>query len=401
MIILENAQEQLLSIVNAAKSEYRPIDKCFNRILAEDVYATCDFPPFDRSPLDGYAVRSADVKSANENAPVTLQVIDNIPAGSVSIKSLAPGTAMRIMTGAPIPSGADGVIRLEDTETYDDQVVIRTGANAAKNICAQGEEITNTEKVLTRGTRINSSSVGLLAMFGITTPLVYERPKIGILSTGSEIVRMNEPLTPGKIRDTNSQMLMMEVLEAGGVPIMLGRVPDDTDCLIKALQSGGNCDLIITTGGASVGDHDLIEKVYQTIGAEPLFSRVAIKPGMPVLAGKWGDRLLIGLSGNPAAASVSYKLIVRPVLKKMSGNNEIWYPRAQATLNEVFLKTSPVRRFVWGKYSYEKTGITVTPLFHQGNGMLRSCPGSNCLIEIPPDNPPLRPGANVEILILE
>lgn len=401
MITLENAQEQLLSLVKAAKSEHRPIDKCFNRILAEDIYATCDFPPFDRSPLDGYAVLSADVESASENAPVTLQVIDNIPAGSVSSKSVTPGTAMRIMTGAPIPPGADGVVRLEDTETCDDKVVIRMGANAAKNFCAQGEEITNTEKVLTRGTRISSSSIGLLAMFGITSPLVYERPKIGILSTGSEIVRMNEPLTPGKIRDTNSQMLMMEVLEAGGVPIMLGRVPDDIECLIEALQTAPTCDLILTTGGASVGDHDLIEKVYQTIGAELLFSRVAIKPGMPVLAGKWGERLLIGLSGNPAAASVSYKLIVRPVLKKMSGDSQIWYARTQATLNEVFLKTSPVRRFVWGNYSYEKAGIAVTPLFHQGNGMLRSRPEANCLIEISPDNPPLRPGANVEILILE
>lgn len=401
MITLENAQEQLLSLVKAARPEHRPIDKCFNRILAEDISATCDFPPFARSPLDGYAVRSEDVAGATANTPVTLQVIDNIPAGTVSSKVLSAGTAMRIMTGAPIPAGADGVIRFEDTEEYGDKVIIHAGVNATKNICAQGEEIVNAEKVLLKGTRISSSSIGLLAMFGITSPLVYERPKIGILSTGSEIIRMNEPLTPGKIRDTNSQMLMMEVLEAGGVPIMLGRVPDDNESIVKAIQDATACDLILTTGGASVGDHDLIDKVYQTIGAELLFSRVAIKPGMPVLAGKWGERLLIGLSGNPAAASVSYKLIVRPVLKKMSGDRQIWHNRAKATLSEVFLKTSPTRRFVWGKYSYSETGISVTPLLHQGNGMLRSRPEANCLIEIPSDNSPLRPGDRVEILILE
>lgn len=340
MITLESAQEQLLSLVKATKPEYRPIDKCFNRILAEDIYANSDFPPFARSPLDGFAVQSADVKGASKNGPVVLQIIDNIPAGTVSSKVLSSGTAMRIMTGAPLPTGADGVVRLEDAEEQSDKVVIRIGVDAAKNICLQGEEIRNREQVLLKGTRINSSSIGLLAMFGITAPLVYERPKVGILSTGSEIVRMNEPLSPGKIRDTNSQMLMMEVLEAGGIPLMLGRVPDDVEAITKAIQDAPTCDLILTTGGASVGDHDLIDKVYQAVGAELLFSRVSIKPGMPVLAGIWGEKLLIGLSGNPAAASVSFKLIVRPLLKKISGDRQIWYNRAKATLSEVFLKTS-------------------------------------------------------------
>ncbi|MEG6585719.1 molybdopterin molybdotransferase MoeA [Dendrosporobacter sp. 1207_IL3150] len=399
-IELEKAQKLLLDHVNPLSAAIQPLSYCWGRVLAEDVISAIDFPPFDRSPLDGYAVCSNDVIHAAHDTPISLKVIDNIPAGSVGSQTVVPGTAARIMTGAPLPPGASGVVRFEDTKSTDTAVQIFAGADSAKNICKQGEEISIGQAVLKHGTVLNAGCMGLLAMLGKAAPLIYQKPTVGILSTGSELVGLNQQLTSGKIRDTNSFMLLAQIQEAGGAAVLLGNVHDDTESIVERLMSSPECDIYITTGGASVGDYDLMGNVLTALGITPLFHRIAIKPGMPVLAGFWKNSLLVGLSGNPAAASVSFEMLVRPVLRKLAGYTDCWRPKATAVLQGDFTKKSVSRRFVWATCFSKGDTLYVTPASYQGNGMLKSMASANALIDIPANSPPLSAGSQVEILML-
>lgn len=400
IIQLEKAQAMLLSLVQPCGIEAVSLESCLQRVLAKAIVSDTDFPPFDRSPLDGYAVQDADVRHATQANPVTLQVIDDIPAGKTPTQRIVTGTAARIMTGAPIPPGADGVIRLEDTHVAGDRVTICAGINTAKNICRQGEEIKKSEQVLPVGTIINTGCMGLLAMLGQAQPLVYRRPKIGVLATGSEIVSVDQALAPGKIRNSNSYMLASQISEAGGEPVMLGMVGDDTTVIVAGLQSAPPCDLYITTGGASVGDYDLMGAVLAALRVTPLFHKIDIKPGMPVIAGVWNSALLVGLSGNPAAASVSFEVLLRPVIRRLAGYEQLGRPRCTALLTNHFAKTSNNRRFVWARCTITGDRLRAEPLLHQGNGMLKSMVYANALIEIPANSPPLPGGSPVDVYLL-
>lgn len=397
---LETAQEILLATASVMPAERLPLEQCWQRVLAETVVADTDFPPFDRSPLDGYAVIADEVKHARPDAPVRLHQIENVAAGSVARETVRPGTACRIMTGAPIPPGATGVIRQEDTAVEGDIITIMAGAGAAQNICRRGEEITAGEVVLTAGTVINAGAMGMLAALGKAETLVYVRPRVALMATGSEIIPVNEPLTPGKIRNSNSYMLSAQVQEAGGQVQLLGEARDDVDAIIELLERAADCDVCITTGGASVGDYDLIGEVFKKMGVKVLFERVSIKPGMPVLAGVKENKLFIGLSGNPAAASISFEQLVRPVLLKMSGRTGWWRPRVRATLAAPFGKSTGAKRFVWARCWQNEAGLLAEPLRLQGNGMLKSAIAANALVVIPENSPPLPAGTEVEVFLL-
>jgi len=399
-ISLEEAREVLLPLVRVLPVEKIPLAMSYGRILADTLCAGSDFPPFDRSPLDGYALIASEVYQATPEQPVVLQQVDNVPAGSVSELTIERGTACRIMTGAPLPVGTTGVVRLENTEVVGDRVRVFDGREASKQICLQGEEIASGEQLIAAGTKIGFGAMGMLALNGEAMPSVYRQPRVALLATGSEIISVEKQLTPGKIRNSNSYMLSGQVIDAGSKPVILRNVPDEREAIIAGLQEAEQCDIVITTGGASVGDRDLIADVFRSIGINVLFERVEMKPGMPVVAGVKGEKLFLGLSGNPAAASISFEQIMRPLLLKMGGRKTWYRPQIQARLAAPFKKSTGAKRFVWARWWQEGGQLFVEPSAMQGNGMLKSAIPANSLIIIPANSPPLPSGTEVSVILL-
>lgn len=400
MISLEEALTLILNQAPCCDTLRLPLAECFGRVLAEDITSNMDFPPFNRSPLDGYAVQMTDIIHASPEHPILLTQIEAVAAGSVPSKIVSSGQATRIMTGAKIPEGADAVVRLEDTCIVKDRIEILTSDKAATNICSQGEEIRIHEKVITKGTLLEEGGLGLLSMLGYATPLVYSKPKVGILATGSELLSPSDPMEPGKIRDTNSYMLLAKVLRAGGEPILLGRVKDNLSSIITKISEQPDLPVYITTGGASVGDYDFMERLFHEMKIPILFKGVAIKPGMPVLAGIWKGSLLIALSGNPAASSISFEMLVSPVIRKIAGLSNWNHKKATVKLCGTFKKTSPIRRFIWARWFSKQGTIFAEPLSNQGNGMLKSALEANSLLEIPAHNSPIEDGTELEAILL-
>ena len=399
-IHLEDAQSALLNRVGVMPEEKIDLAEAWQRVSARAVVSYNDFPPFDRSPLDGYAVVADEVVNATADNPVTLCEVGNVPAGSVSEEPVRRGTACRIMTGAPMPQGATGVVRLEDTEVTSGRVQIFSGVGAKKNICFRGEEIVTGAEVLSPGELINMGAMGMLALVGDARPTVYARPRVAIISTGSELVSVEEELSPGKIRNSNSYMIAAQVRAAGGEPVICGATKDDVDEIIAKVNSCKPYDMCVTTGGASVGDHDLIEEVWRKIGVDVLFTRVSMKPGMPVVAGLRAGVPHIGLSGNPAAAAMAFEQLLRPVVLKMCGRKDLWRPRVRAKLSSDFCKKGGSIRFVWANFWQGSDGLLAEPLSLQGNGMLSSAITANAIIVVPPDSPPLAKGSEVEVMLL-
>lgn len=398
-LVLEDALEILVNKIQVQGKNHIPLVECYQRVLAEDIVAEMDFPPFDRSPLDGYAVRKLDVQHASIALPVVLMQVDDVPAGSVSCKKLEAGQTIRIMTGAKIPDGADAVIRLEDIDVDQDRVSIFAPVDMA-NICRQGEEIREGEIVLQQGTVLGDGALGLLAMLGQERPLVYDQPKVAILATGTELIGVDQPLSPGKIRNSNNHMLMAKVKEAGCQPILLGQVCDDLELIEQKISGHSNIGMYITTGGASVGDYDLMERLFAKLNVSMLFTRLAMKPGMPVMAGYWGDTLLVALSGNPASANISFEVLLRPVLRKMAGVNGIERPKILTKLKKAFNKPSQSRRFIWAHCGFEAGTLCATPMGFQGNGMLAGMVSANALLDIPANSDCLQIGTEVEARML-
>ncbi len=398
-ISLEDALSVLLEKARPRGTGRVRLEDGYRRVLAEDVAADLDFPPFERSPLDGYAVRAEDVQRASSALPVTLDQIDDVPAGSWPSRRVEAGQAVRIMTGARIPEGADAVIRLEDVNVDGTRVRV-FGPTKSPNICRQGEEIRRGDVVLRRGTVLRDGALGLLAMLGRAEPLVFDRPRVALLGTGSELVGVDQPLAPGQIRNSNNYMLLAKVREAGCEPVLLGQVRDDLDPIVEALSGPTDIALYVTTGGASVGDRDLMAQVYARLGVPVSFSRLAIKPGMPVMAGWWRDAWLVALSGNPAAANVSFETLVRPVLCTIAGATTIERPKIRAKLTTAFPKPSPARRFIWAKCSFEDGGWVADPTGYQGNGMLVGMLSANALLDVPADSGALHVGAEVDARLL-
>ena len=398
-LILEDALAMLLEKVQILETKRILLEDCYQRVLAEDIVAEMDFPPFDRSPLDGYALRMADIKHATVENAAVLKQVDDVPAGSLPSKKIETGQATRIMTGAKIPEGADAVIRLEDLEVQEEQVRIFAPA-ASPNICRQGEEIRRGQVVLKKGTVLRDGALGILAMLGHDQPLVYEQPKVAILATGTELIAVNQPLVPGKIRNSNNYMLMAKVREAGCQPILLGQVCDDLELIAQKLANHKDIAMYITTGGASVGDYDLMEQLFAKLNIPLLFSRLAMKPGMPVMAGCWIDALLVALSGNPASANVSFEALLRPVLRKMAGAAVLERPTSRAKLKKAFNKPSQSRRFVWARCECTDGILYAEPLGFQGNGMLAGMLAANALLDIPANSDCLPMGTEVMAWLL-
>ena len=398
-LTLQRASEILLENVEKIEEyEEIPLWDATGRILAEDVYALRNQPPFSRSPLDGYAVRSEDLKGASREHPVILTVIDEVDAGHITEKRVGQKMAVRIMTGAPIPNGADCVVGQEDTDYGEEMVAVYEEIGAYQNYCFEGEDYKTGARLLAKNMSLGFIEAGVLASLGREKIKVFRRPKVAVLTTGDELRLPGETLLPGKIYDSNLYTIVTRLRSLGMEIAYYGRAEDDAGVVAERVREAArDADLIITTGGVSVGKKDIMHEVLTLLDCERLFWGIAIKPGMPTLCAKYQGKLLICLSGNPYGAAVNLELLIRPVLAEMSGRYDLRIKRVNAVTESEFPKPSRVTRYVRARYADGRVWISEGS---NDSGILSSMCGCNCLVEIPAGTRFLRKGEMVEIVML-
>lgn len=396
-ISLEQALNILMDHVTHGKTERKTLEDCLGLILSEDVYALLDMPPFSRSAQDGYALCSKDSIGATGENPVKLKVTGKIYAGDHLDVQVKPGEAVRIMTGAMVPAGADCVLRQEDTDEGEDVVQIYKEVEPGCSICFKGEEYKKGHTLLHAGTKIDAAALAVASGNGIMELPVYERVKAAVVSSGSEVVEPGTPLTPGKIYNTNTIYMKARLSQLGAKVMMTRTAGDDLEVMAEALKEAADqAELVVTTGGVSVGQKDLTEEALLSIGAEILFHGIAIKPGMPTLAAEKDGVLFIGLSGNPFSAAIPFEMFVREILSLKMGDPDLKLRRETLTAVTGFSKNSRRRRFLRGKAEGKEVWLPD----QQANGQMRSMVGCNCLIEIPAGSGPVKAGDKVEVLWL-
>lgn len=378
--------------------EVLPLFDGIGRILAEDLTAPMDQPPFSRSPIDGYAVRAADTKGASRDNPSVLMVAGQVMAGEYPKMAAAPGTAIRIMTGAPIPSGADCTVRQEDTDYGEDRVCIYREHKIHDNVCDQGEDYREGDCLLKKGEKLDAVSIGIAASMGYDKVPVFEKPKIALFTTGDEVVPPGVQLKPGKIYNSNLYVAGCRLRELANQPVQTGAVKDSPEDMAWRLKEAGTfADLIITTGGVSVGKKDIMHDALRELGAERLFWKINCKPGSPVIGSVFHKTIIISLSGNPFGAIANLELLVRPVLAKMSQDNTLCPRPVQAVMAGEYKKASPGRRFL--RAVYENGRVTLPEGLHS-SGVLGSMKGCNCFIDIEAGSRGLKKGDQVRAVLL-
>jgi molybdopterin molybdotransferase len=366
-----------------------PLVDAVGHILAEEVVAPIPLPPWTNAAMDGYAVRADDIREARSDAPVSLRVVSAIAAGDAVARALQPGEAARIFTGAPVPAGADSVVRQEDTDRGRDTVRICNGRDAGHNIRLEGTDLAAGDLALPRGTTIGPHQLALLASLGVTHPLVHRRPRVAVLGTGDEVVDLDHPeeiVSRRRLGNSNGPAIEALVRESGGVAVSLGLVGDDPSAIRERLLAAGDADLLITAGGVSVGDHDHLRRVLASLGATLHFTRVQVRPGGPTSCGVLPDgRLWIGLPGNPVSAMVTYELFARPVIRAMMGDPSPERQRFRVRLEESVHRNP--RLAMWLRVRFTRpddSGVMSARLTGpQGSGALTSVARSQGLIEIP------------------
>lgn len=384
-ITLEKARDLIDNIKINKDCEKIFFNDSLGRVIFSDVISDIDIPEFDKSPLDGYAFRKEDVEKAKKDSPVTLKVIATIMAGDVLDKEITKNTAVRIMTGAKLPKGADCIVRYEETEFDDFSVKIFSPIGKNKNIIEKGEDVQKGSVVLKAGTVITPSEIGILASLGISEIEVYKRPNVAVFTTGSELVDVNEKLEDGKIRNSNSYVSYNLAKVYGAYCVDYGIVKDDLDSLVnmykKALEKA---DIVISTGGISVGDSDFALTALDKIGAETIFTRVSAKPGGHVFCGKVKEKIIFALSGNPAASFMNFYLYVRPIILKMQ-NKKSDMLKVKSILKNGFEKVSKVNRILRANTFYENGKFFTEIEKKQNSGVLSSMACKNSIVIVKPN----------------
>ena len=398
MLSVDQALEIILSSTAVKEqSEKTDIFNCPGRTLFNDVQAGFNVPSKDNSAMDGYAVLTEDICSAGTETPVSLKIIDEVQAGyEFKGDKLQSGNAIRIMTGAPVPEGADSVIPFEETEEAGDIVKIFKSTVKYENIRFAGEDIKKGTTVLYKGTRINSAEAGLLSSMNLKEIPVYVKPKVAIISTGDELVEPGSVHTD-KIINSNAYVLYSEVKKYGGDPVYEGIVKDNYDEVKKIFLKLMDNDIIISSGGVSMGRYDFIPDVLKEIGIDIKIQKVLMKPGKPVIFGTIGEKLFFGLPGNPVSVMVSFMQFVRPAILKMSGNLKITKPLLKAELKEEITKKKGRKHFIRGIFTIENGKLFVTTTGPQGSGILTSMSSANCLIIIPEEADVVKKGELADI----
>ncbi len=394
---VEEALEQILATVRVLESEQVPILEALGRVLAEEVTADRDIPPLPNSAMDGYAIRAADVTQA----PARLRVIGEAPAGRLCPLEVGPGTAVRIMTGAPIPAGADTVVPFEHTRLDGEWVEVLRETRSGTNVREAGEDVRAGQVVLSPGHVLRPQEIGMLAALGRIEVAVVRRPRVAILATGDEVVPPWETPGPGQIRDANSYTVAAQVRQYGGIPLLLGVARDEEALIREGVRRAlaEQADLIVTSGGVSIGDFDLVKQVLAAEG-EMRFWSLSMKPGRPMAFGVVGGVPLVGLPGNPVSAMIATELFVRPALLKMQGFTRWPWPEVRARLADPILRKDGRRHYLRVQLRETPTGWEATLTGDQGSGILYSLVQADGLAVIPEDVDHLPAGAEVRVLLL-
>ena len=401
MIQVQEALDQILSKIKFKGVEKVSLDKALGRVLAEDVVSRVNNPPLDNSAMDGYALIAEDIQSATPDSPVRLEVVEEIAAGYTAKGTLKRGQAMRIMTGAPIPPGANAVLMQEDTEKDGNSILCMDKADERENIRTAGEDVKAGETVLKKGITLSPAHIGMMAVVGRSQIAVSQRPTVAILSTGDEILELDETPEGPQIFNSNGHMLSAQIKSAGGIPVYLGIARDTEEDLMEKFAWALKADIVVSSGGVSVGDYDLVKSSLQKMGQEMLFWKVAMKPGKPLAFGHIGGTPVFGLPGNPVSSFVSFEQFVRPSLKKTLGCADLSHKTVQARLTRTISKKPGRLHFLSSIVSWADGEYTVTPAGEQGSGILKSAANANGLLIFPLEAAEIQQGQEVAVQLLE
>jgi molybdopterin molybdotransferase len=397
LVTVDEHRSRVADLIGLLPVVDRPVADCLGMVLATDLTAPIPLPPFDNSAMDGYAVRSADLAGASRDTPVTLPVAEDIPAGRTDVVPLVAGTVHRIMTGAPVPPGADAVLPVERTDAGTETVRLYAETTPGMHLRLAGEDVAGDSVVLTEGTVLGPIQLGLAAAVGNGTLPVRRRPTVLVLSTGSELVEPGVPLRPGQIYESNGVMLAAAVRAAGGEPTQLRFVPDDVASFQAALAEHlPGADLLITSGGVSAGAYEVVKDALTGQGVT--FYKVAMQPGGPQGAGRYRGVPVVTLPGNPVSAAISFEIFVRPALLAGMGHRLTERPRPVATLATAV--TAPAGKRQYRRGHYEPGSASVAPVGGPGSHLLGSFAVANCLFVVPEEAESLPAGAQVEIIDL-
>ncbi len=396
MLTVEEEQARVLAEVTLLGAEDVPLTDAHGRVLREDLRARADLPERDNSAMDGYAVRAEDIA----RAPVSLRVLGDLPAGTLPSISIAPGTAIRIMTGAFLPDGADTVVHLEITDGGRESVRVEEALPRGANIRRRGEDMRAGDVVLRSGSVIRAGELGVLAAVQQTVVNVARRPSMAILSTGDELIDVSETRTFGKIVNANSWSLAALAEETGALPQRLGIVPDSRDATIAALEQALTCDFVLTSGGVSVGAWDFVKDALEALGAESKFWRVAMKPGKPVQLSTLRGRIVFGLPGNPVSCMVSFLLFVAPAIRKALGQESVLPPVLRIPLGAPITSKGDRRTYMRMRVTAESGALVAHPMRAQGSGVSTSMIGANGLAVIGEGVTRVEQGAVVEVVLI-
>ena len=411
MISVEEALEKVLSYVDVLEREEKPILECLGQVSDEDIYSPIDVPPLANAAMDGFAVRSKSTQGASKDSPRILRVIGEVAAGCVSEQEVEPGTAIRIMTGAPIPKGADSVVPFEDTDETERKALGKTFSEVGVlcevskglNIRGAGEDITAGALVLKKRTVLHPPEIGALASIGRGRAVVIRRPVVAILATGSELVDIDLPLSPGKIYNSNTYSLAAQVKRCGGIPKILGSAPDSEEMLADKIRQGLDSDMLITSGGVSRGDYDMVKDVLAREG-EVAFWTVRMKPGKPLAFGVLGKGKKVphlGLPGNPVSAMITFELFARPAILKMMGKPNLAKPTIEAVLESPIENRDSRRIFARAVVTKREDRYFARLTGPQGSGILTSMAQANGLVIVPENVTKVEEGELVQVLMLD
>lgn len=409
MISVAQARKIILkNILPLKDTETIKVDFALERVSALDIRARENIPPFNNSAMDGFAIIAKDAKVASRKNPKILRVIADLPAGYSAKKPVGNGQAIRIMTGAVLPKGADSVVMVENTEpgTKDSELRVReyvrvfAGVKEGENVRYAGEDVRKGESVIAKGDILKSGYIGMLASLGVSRIKVFRKPKVAILATGDELVEINQRLSAGKIRNSNAYSLSAQVIKAGAIPMLLGIARDKRDDLERKIKKGLSADMLLISGGISVGDYDFVKDVLRDLGAEIKFWRVAMKPGKPLAFGLIKKMPVFGLPGNPVSSMISFEQFVRPALLKIAGAHEIFRLHLPAIFKESFQKKAGLRYFLRVALENKNGSLYASLTGPQGSGILKSMVMADGIMELPEEVAGIRKGESAQVTYL-